>query len=486
MALVDDRTVILDRYRENTGDNGFHAGHFYHAKAPGGAFLGVVPYRVYAWLARRPAFEPWEEWSRYVGRALYAVTCFVPALLSAAAGVVLLRLCWRLFGRPAAAFGAVVLYAFATNAFIYSAFYEAHQMAGALIAIGLYLAWRARDVAQAPSPARSWQPRAAAPHRAAKDGRVLRLVGAGLALGFAAACEFQDTVIVLAIAIYLAAGIPRRRRIAWLVPGAALPMALVMVYNWAAFGSPLSLGYAHQWGGWEALHQGPLLGFGPPRLSVLGELLFGARLGLFIYTPAAALAVLGGWLWWRSGRRRAELVLAAGLCALFPIYLSGFANALSGTQFGPRMLVAIMPFAGLMMVPAVMRAPRLSLFLGLVSGLFVLAGAAVCPEVLSHPSPPLFHRVLVPFAAGSLPRSVYGFVPLRCPRPVEYEPFNLGMLLGLRGHASLLPYLVWWLAGFLGILRRMRMRTGTATRLPALTASPTQNPSGRNQKTTRC
>jgi len=293
MALVDDGTVVVDSYHENTGDNAISEGHFYHEKAPGGAFLGVVPYRVYAWLAPRPPFEPWAAWSRYTGRALYVVGCFSTALLSALAGVILFRLAWGLFGNATAAFGAVVLYAFATNVFIYSAQFQSHQMAGALAAAAFYLAWRAR--------------RTAGRHQA------LRLLGAGLCLGWLVAVEFQDVFIAVALGVYLLVVLPRRRRIAWLVPGAVLPLALVMLFNWACFDSPFSPGYAHLWGGWDRLHRGALLGFGAPRLPVLLRLLAGPRLGLLVYTPAVALAVVGAALWWRRHRHRAELVLATAV-----------------------------------------------------------------------------------------------------------------------------------------------------------------------------
>jgi len=436
LALVGAGTVVVDRYRENTGDNGLHRGHYYHAKAPGGALLGLPPYRVFRWLTPRPALAAGPAWSRYVGRSLYAVTCFSSALLSALAGVILFRLAWELFGRPSAALGAVVLYAFATNVLIYSAVFEAHQMAGALMAMALYLCWRARA--------------------AAGRTQVFCLLGAGVAAGFAVATEFQDLFIVLALAVYLFAVLPARRRMGWLLPGAIVPIALVMAHNWAAFDSPFTVGYAHQAPPWDELHRGALLGFGPPRATVLWQLLAGGRTGVFLYTPAAALAILGAVLWRRSGRHRAERLLAVAVCVLFPVYLSGFGNALSGTQFGPRLLVAVLPFACVMMVPAVIRVPRLCATVGVISGVLVLAGAAVCPEVTSGPAPPLLNRVLLPLVAGDFPQSIYGFVANRCPRPIHYRPFNLGTLMGLRSHASLLPYLAWWLIGFLGIRRLLK------------------------------
>lgn len=456
MALVDDRAVAVDAYRANTGDNGFRAGHFYHAKAPGGAFLGVVPYGVYRLFAPRPPFEPWDRWSRFVGRALYVVTCFTAALWSAAAGVILFRLTRDLFESPSAAFGAVVLYAFATNVFVYSANFEAYALAASFLALGFYLVSRARRAPGGPSR--------------------LNLATAGLCLGFAVITEFQDLPIVLGLVVYLLAGMPRRRRAAWLIPGGLPPVVLVMLYNTACFGSPLSIGYAHQWGPWEALHRGALLGFGPPRLGALAQLLVGPRIGWFVFTPAVLLAIPGAVVWWRAHRHRAEWVLSAAVCVLFPVYLSGFGNVLSGLTFGPRFLVAALPFVCVLTAPAVARWPRFSAGVGAVSGLVVLAAAAVGPEVAIQPptpaadalSPaaadradgktgvPIVDSVFVPFFLGRFAKSRYGYEPVLCPRPIQYAPFNVGMVVGLRWHGSLLPYLAWWAGGFFGIRRLLR------------------------------
>ena len=86
-------------------------------------------------------------------------------------------------------------------------------MAGALATDALYLAWQAR-------------------HRVGRD-QALRLLGVGLCLGWLAAVEFQDVLTAAALGVYLLLVVlPRRCRITWLVPGAVLPLVLVMWFNW--------------------------------------------------------------------------------------------------------------------------------------------------------------------------------------------------------------------------------------------------------------
>ena len=44
LALVDDRTTVIDPYHENTGDKAFYDGHYYTDKPPGSSLLGVPTY----------------------------------------------------------------------------------------------------------------------------------------------------------------------------------------------------------------------------------------------------------------------------------------------------------------------------------------------------------------------------------------------------------------------------------------------------------
>src|SRR5512146_1282369 len=47
LALVDDGTLAIDKYVDNTGDYAYYSGHYYSDKAPGLAILGVPVYAAF-------------------------------------------------------------------------------------------------------------------------------------------------------------------------------------------------------------------------------------------------------------------------------------------------------------------------------------------------------------------------------------------------------------------------------------------------------
>ena len=46
-AIVDDHTLSIDRYHENTGDKARFRGHYYSDKAPGASFAAVPAYAIF-------------------------------------------------------------------------------------------------------------------------------------------------------------------------------------------------------------------------------------------------------------------------------------------------------------------------------------------------------------------------------------------------------------------------------------------------------
>jgi hypothetical protein len=440
MALVDERTVRLDAYRGTTGDRAFYEGHWFHEKAPGGACLGLLPYRLYAWFVPRPKTFDDPAWSRYYGRALYVTTCLSTGLLSALAGVVLFHLVCGLFGHPGGAMATAVIYGLATPAFVYATQFQGHQMAAALFILALACA-----------------------RSAANRRRAFHLVAAGLFAGFAVATEYQDVFLAVAVLVYLLAALRPRRRLAWFVLGAVPPALLVLAYNYVCFGHPLQVGYLFvDAQAWQAVHGGGFAGFGWPRLDVWQAMLLRLNRGLFIFSPVLLLVVPGALLWARgAGRRdttgtlfpRAELLLCLAVVVLFPVFLSGFRPIMTGHQFGPRFLVAMLPFAALLTAPMVPRWRYVpAVVLGSVSALIALAGAAVNPEFSPQLPNPIAEYLIPRLVAGDFPATFYGaHAALGVTQPIEFRPFNLGMLMGLEGLASLLPLVGVWAVGLWGL-----------------------------------
>jgi len=429
MAVVDEGTLRLDSYEGTTGDSAVYQGHTYHEKAPGGAFAGIAPYWLYSRFVTRPDMSDWPAWSAWYGRALYVTTVATVGALSALGGVALFCLVYGLFGDRLGALLTVLIYGLGTMVLVYAGQFQSHQLAGALVCIGLYLGWGARH--------------------AAGSSRAARLMAVGFCLAYAVASEYQDVFLALAAAVYLLVTVRPRRHLLWLVLGAVPPVLLVAAFNRACFGEVFTAGYAHVSSPrWQAVHRGALLGFGPPRLRVWATLMFSRWRGLVWFSPAVLLAVPGAILWWRRRDHRPELILAVFVLLLFPLYLSGFGAILTGHQFGPRFLVPALPFAALLTAAFVARRRTPAILVGALSLVLALAGAAVNPQ-----PPPSFRRPISEYylpnlVAADFPLTSYGPNPaMGVTRPIDYRPFTLATPLGLTGHATLAPLLAWWLLG---------------------------------------
>jgi hypothetical protein len=213
-ALVEDRSVVIDKYHENTGDKAFRDGHYYSDKAPGTALLGAPVYALL--LAVHEATDAGPPGGSAAVHALTFAVCSVP---TAVLVLLLLR-----FLRPAVGYRWALVVALAHGlgsiAFPFATMYFGHAASAAFLFTAFYLLWRYRS-----------------------DRRDRLLVGAGLAVGAAVITEIPVALGGAVLAVY--ATWIARERVAWFVLG-GVPVALVLLaYNWIAFGSPFSLGYQY-------------------------------------------------------------------------------------------------------------------------------------------------------------------------------------------------------------------------------------------------
>ncbi len=113
-AMVEDRSIRIDRFVRNTGDLARRDGHFYCDKAPGLSWLGVPPYAVVHALAGSarptPSYLAWSAWLATV------VAVAIPSAIAA----VFLALLLAAFGvRAGPAYGAAAAWSLATLAWPY-------------------------------------------------------------------------------------------------------------------------------------------------------------------------------------------------------------------------------------------------------------------------------------------------------------------------------------------------------------------------------
>lgn len=440
MALVEQGSVRIDSYGDNTGDYATIDGHRYSDKAPGLSLAAVPVYTLIrvarplglgavadrlgnsqgfaSTLAPGGAGLSAERIERAL--ALYLITVVSVGLLAAWLGVLIAQVVERLWGCRTAGMLTALVFALATPIFPYSQAFYGHVPAATCIfaAFALLVLRHGHGVTDR------------------------RLVAIGALLGCAVVIEYPAALVALPIAVW-ALALARGRAVAFGVLGAAGPLAALVIYDLVAFGTPWPVGYAHSTL-WQGQHQQGFMSVTYPKWVVLRDLFFSPFRGLFFYAPVLLLAIPGVWLALRErGQRAAAAVALAGFGAIV-LFTASSAMWWGGFSVGPRYLLPGLPLLavpfGAFVAWCNQRATRSRLIgLGVVAALAGISLILVWATTLARQNyppdtlrSPLSQYVLPAFREGDIAR-------------------NLGMVVGLHGSASLLPLLVVLFIGVIAI-----------------------------------
>jgi hypothetical protein len=436
VALVDDGTVSIDRYVANTGDYAIYRGRTYTDKPPGLSLIALPAY-----MALSPVLDlpPVRDRLSVVGGggsftttlredgtglgdgklrfalAQYLLTLLAIASPAAALGVLLYRALVRLGAGEGAAFVGTLAYGLGSSAAPYAGNFYAHQLVAALLFGAFFVAWS----------------RGEERGRAAVAGGLL----CGLLLGWAVISEYPAALPAAVIGVYaLARG--GRRWLAPLILGGALPGLLLVVYDLAAFGTPLPVGYAHS-ALWQDQHSTGFMSITAPQIEALWGLTFGPFRGLFFRAPWLLLALPGYLLWWRCGLHRAEWWVALLVPLTLLLFYGSSAMWWGGFAAGPRYIVPLIPFLALPAAWLIAACWRRVVLRVSAIALVLVSVALVWAEALASQSLP-HDTIRNTWSGYVLPAWQTGDIAR-----------NLGMALGLRGALSLLPLVVFVLVGVL-------------------------------------
>ena len=399
-SLVERHTLTIDAFVGMTLDRAYVGGHYYTDKAPGVSF-GLAPlYALLRSVLPAPLLDlgtP-EAPDRFVVR--YLLTFFGIGTASALFNAGLFS--WMRVIEPRMAPRLAVTLGYALGSPVYPFSVSAFGHVPAAICLGT--AFMLTVVAS----------------RTEGSGRP---AGVGALLGAAVAFEYPSVLPALALAglviwharQWLAAA-------GWLAAGAGGPVLLLAGYHWAAFGSPLSVGYGHLAPGttYAAAQATGFFGVGPPDPRVVFALLFGEHRGLFAFAPWLALAVPGAALLWRRGAWRPEVVAITCGCALLLAVNSGYALWDGGASWGPRHLIPVLPLVAILALPAAARWPLLAWLPVGASVAVTLAGVATGSLPDSEVAAPLRDVVWPRIFAGGVTN-------------------NWGQVLGLAAWRGLVP-----------------------------------------------
>ncbi len=434
-AVVDQNTLAIDAYYQNTGDYAFYQGHYYSDKAPGASLLGIPFYAAFKALGGRVLVERLAaglansafavtlnaDGRGMIGESLYFfaattfVTFFTSVIPSAMAGVLVYRLAREWTGASRIAIVVALTYGLATPAFAYANNLYGHQLSAFLLLSAFYLASRA---------ARGIRP-------------MLYAALTGLALGVGLITEYPTALIVAGIGLYALHKWRNIKMVAFACLAGLPPLLLMFAYNYAIFQTPLPVGYLYS-PLYSELHHTGLVSVTYPKPDVIFQLLFGAQRGLFLLSPILLVALVGFYWFARERALRAEFFLTLWAVTSFLLFNGSSAMWQGGFAVGPRYLVPMLPFLVLPLAFVWQHARATWVRAGIASVL-ALSVWLVWITTISGQLFPQYQSF--PLVQYSLPRFLQGDIAR-----------NVGMVFNLKGFASLLPLAI-LIGGGLGFFR---------------------------------
>lgn len=203
-------------------------------------------------------------------------------------------------------------------------------------------------------------------------GSAGQVLAAGAFAGFACLVKLSAVVALPAYLAYLILKVPAGRRLRAMVMFAApVGMALItlLALNQLRFGAPFETGY---------VKDGGLFG-GDPLEGMAGQLISPGK-SVFLFSPPLLAALF----WTRAAFRRflPEALFCAWVCLAFVVLHGSYHSWMGGYAWGPRYLVAVVPFAFFPVACGLDRLLRAGAGKALWSGLALLAVAGFCVQLL--------------------------------------------------------------------------------------------------------
>ncbi len=417
-------------------------GHKYANKPPGPSILAVPAYLVCKAFGEKSLRVC--TWAFRVTAVILPAILFLPFFY---------RLSRRFTNDERARRATLVAYALGSPAMVYALLFMSHQPSAVLAGAAFFAAV------------------------AYVHGQARRPCLAAFATGFFAASsltmDYQAFLAAFAVGAYLLLrSAARLRALVFSALGAALPLGLLMLYQWRAFGSPWKTGYSFADDPHPRAAFGGMVGLS--RTS-FWNVSFLPSNGLFALAPWTILALVGFIAIWRSREARRRAGAESLVCFLIVVAYFVFLSSLDGYMsrggwcVGPRYLTTALPFvawlaaAGLDVAFRRLATSIAALAAVLAAVVVFVVAATTYPHWPDQMANPLFDM------SFRLLRQGYGV-------------YSVGALVGLRGFWAVLPLyvLVAGLALFLVVGRTRRQRVATA--LAVLVAAATLFGYGRFQR----
>lgn len=361
-AVVEERHLTIDSYHNGefeTSDKAYVNGHYYSDKAIGAALLGALIYApMYGFMGHPLSTDLFIM-------LLTGVAISLPCALLAP---LLYSLALRVVKAKWIALSIALSIALGTQFFPYSSAFYGHSLA-AILAFSVFYLWMEVNQFNIPITAS-------------------RLFLSGFLIGFLVLTEYPTLIIALLLIGYVI-GVIRSRQKNWdwkkiglFLAGGAIPLVILLSYNWICFGSPFVVGYANESvTEFRNLHSEGLMGIGLPNLETLLYMTVNPMMGIFIQAPVLLLAIGGFVVMQREKKLRLELIVSTLIILVYLLAISGLKLWWGGDAFTVRHLIPILPFFAVFLMYLPNKYAPLLVGVGLLSFFQML----IAVETVYHP-----------------------------------------------------------------------------------------------------
>jgi hypothetical protein len=448
-AILEQHTLQIDAYHENTQDKAHFRGHYYSDKAPGLVFLALPFAQVGRPAMRSAGLDPNSPRGEYV--LSYIVTAAAVALPTAFAVMCLFFLALRFGSGVTGASLAALVFSIGSPILAYASLFWAHALVASCLLFAYAAALKVGD----------------------GRGEFWWALAVGLAAGWATVTEYPAAAASALIALFALAQVwsrsagARRRVIAGIAIGASACAIILFGYLHAAFGGFRPSYSYYDPSSFSFMQQQGYMGLTYPHPDRLLKLLFGCSRGLFFASPVLLGGVAG--LWWLGKRQRGPALVAAAIAIYYFLFNASFYWWKAGLTFGPRYAAPAIPMLCLGLAVAWNRATvawrRILIVLACCSIFITLMVVSTSSQLAMQDTCPIVHSSWPQFRTGNLATNRESML---LPSEVKggHAGFNLGQLVGLSGFLSLLPLLViWGVAALIWVRVRNQTMWGQPPRL---------------------
>ena len=433
-AIVEQHTLRIDAYHENTGDKAHFQGHYYSDKAPGLVFLAVPFAIVTRPVLRMAGIDPASPRGE-IAMSYIASLCAV-ALPTALASACLFFLGLRLgSGISGAVFGALVM-SLGTPIWAYASLFWAHALVGSCHIFAFCAALKLRE-------------------SGTERADFLWGLAVGLAAGWATVTEYPAAPASAILAVLALAQVwPRGRASRWrttagIAVGAGICVIVLLGYLYAAFGSFRPSYSYYDPNSFTFMQHRGYLGLTYPHIDRLLKLLFSCARGLFFAAPVALAAPIGLYLLWKQQKSFAAALCAAAIASYYFLFNASFYEWKAGLTYGPRYAGAGIPLICVGVAAAWNHATvpwrRVLIVLAIFSIFSSLMVISTTSQLSTVDGCPMRHTVWPAFWSGRIAINHESMLTTAEAASIAAPgSFNLGQKMGLHGLVSLVPLLAMW------------------------------------------